>query len=898
MVERSTRSVRASRGSGPRKPERRAAGTSARRSTTLQSDPIRVPVIGVGASAGGLEAFSQLLSRLPATCGAAFVLAQHLDPKHESLLAELLARRSALPVIELGRRTRVQPDRVYVVPPACSLRLTGDSLHTTLKRKARGHPSLIDDFFTSLANNRGKRAVGVLLSGSGQDGVAGLEAIQAAGGTTLCQSPRSAQMPSMPQAAVSAQAADLVLDLPELADELVLIGRTLSGGALSAPGDEVVSAGHDDLAGVVAALRSQTGLDFSSYKPSTVRRRLARRMAFGKFNSITSYRRHLVEDPREAADLAEDLLIHVTRFFRDAAMFAALKRLSFPRLLRERGGNQPIRIWVPGCATGEEVYSLAISLLEYLEGSTPRPPIQIFGTDLSEQAIAKARAGLYPAKTRTDIPAALLHKYFTQADGGYQISRKVRSLCAFARHDVTLDPPFSRLDLISCRNVLIYHTVEAQHRALSMFHYALLPNGILILGSSESIGAKPDLFTPLAARERIFVKRAARTPAAFGVSVAEPTHAHPLIAERAVESSSIALLAGKQADRVLLGKYVPAAVLVDRDLQILQFRGASGPFIRPASGASSLSVLKMVHPSLSTELHRALRPVKGSIKASSTTVTIDTDGRSVDVRVEVLPIYVSQAQPQHALVVFQAAPGARADKEPKEGKTRGAVERLKSELIAAREHLQSLISEHESASEALRAALDAGQSSNEELQSTNEELETAKEELQSTNEELSTVNDELQARNLELNQLNNDLAHVLFSIDVPILTIGRDARIRRFNHAAQRALDLLPGDIGRPLPDVRTSRPAIGLAKVVAQVIKAGSAAEIEVLGPDQRPDVWHVRPYPGSAGVDGVIVTLVSSRNQASEGAESTPARAVQSARMEKTSRKRSQSAAKRRAR
>lgn len=818
-----------------------------------------VPVIGIGASAGGLEAFSQLLSHLPTACGAAFVLVQHLDPSHESMLSGLLAKTSPLPVVQLGVRRRVQPDHVYVVPAARSLTLASGVLCTSALRKPNKGSSLIDQFLLSLAKSLGKRSVGVLLSGGGHDGVAGLKAIQAAGGITLCQSPESAQMSGMPEAAIRARAADLVLDLPSLASELARIAQTLSGSAQALEQKPLRPAEGDGLAGLYAALRNYTGVDFSTYKQSTVKRRLARRMALGKLPSLTHYLRHLHSHPDEASEMAEDLLIHVTKFFRDPAVFAALKRTALPRLMRDRGQHEPLRIWVAGCATGEEVYSLAISVLTYLEGKTIRPVVQIFGTDISELAIAKARAGIYPAKIRADVPAEILRKYFMKVDGGYQVTRHVRSLCAFARHDMTLDPPFSRLDLISCRNVFIYHTAEAQQRALSMFHYALLPSGVLILGSSESSGARPDLFASLATRERIFVKKVARAPSTFRVSAsAETKRGLVFAASRAAESTALAQLACKEADRILLGRVAPASVLVDPDMQILQFRGQPGPYIRPASGAASLSVLKMVHPSLSPELRQALRPVRGAIKASSKTINLDVDGSWVEVRMEVLPIHVAQALPRHALVMLHpVAALPAAGPRPPAGKQRSAVERGRRELATVRDQLHSLISEHEAATEALQAALEAVQTSNEELQSTNEELETAKEELQSTNEELTTVNDELQARNLELNQLNNDLVHVLASIDMPILTLARDTRIRRFNHAAEQVLKLLPGDVGRPLSEVRTALPGVDLAKIVAQVIKGGSDAEIEVAR-EEGAYLLRARTYPaGAAGVDGVILTL-----------------------------------------
>lgn len=852
---------RASAAAAPKKRPRRSGAAKAPRLSATPADAHSVPLIGIGASAGGLEAFSLLLSSMPTQCGAALVVVQHLDPSHKSLLSGLLTRKSPFPVVQLGKRTRAQPDHVYVVPPARSLRLVDGFLDTAPLRKSSGGSSLIDQFFVSLAQGAGRRAVGVLLSGSGSDGVAGLRAIQAAGGTTLCQSPGSAQMAGMPLAAIHAQAADLVLDLPALADELVRIGAALSGGA-SVTSSSAADPGSGELHGLLTALRSHTGLDFSTYKTATVRRRLARRMALGKFETIPSYVRHLTSHPQEAADLAEDLLIHVTKFFRDPEAFVALKRVALPRLLRGRGMHEPLRIWVPGCATGEEVYSLGITLLEYLEGATVKPPIQIFASDISEVAIAKARAGLYPAKIEADVPSEILRKYFNKVEGGYQIARSVRSLCAFARHDVTLDPPFSRLDLISCRNVLIYHTTEAQQRTLSMFHYALLPNGVLLLGSSESIGARPDLFASIAARERIFVKKMARSQAPFRMSAAEPQRSYP-IQHSQITDSAISVLACKEADRILLGRFAPAAVLVDPDLQIIQFRGQAGPCIRPVSGAASLSLLKMVHTGLSSELRQALRPAKGVLKASNMTLSIDADGVMLDVRMDVLPVFVPQAKPGHALVVFQTQPSRRPEKGPRaSGAAASETERLKRELSNAQDQLQSLIADHEAATEALRAALDAGQSSNEELQSTNEELETAKEELQSTNEELSTVNDELQARNVELNQLNADLVNLLASIDVPVLSLGRDARIRRFNQAAERVLNLLPGDVGRSLSEVRTNLRGVELSTLVAQVIKTGQPAEVEVRSHEDEAYVLGARPYPsGSTGVDGVILTLRSAR-------------------------------------
>ena len=832
------------------------------------------PIVGIGASAGGLEAFTQLLSHLPRDPGLALVLVQHLDPTHDSALTELLARATKMRVFEVRDGMRIQPDHVYVIPPNSGMAVLQGRLSLVPRTKERGLHLPIDFFFRSLADEQRNRAVGVIMSGTASDGTEGLRAIKAEGGLTFAQDEKSAKYDDMPHSAIAAGVVDFVLPPEGIARELVRIARhpylTLPPAV---PAEETPPESAADLARVFVLLRAATGVDFSNYKPATIRRRIARRMLLHKIEAAADYARLLNQTPAEVDALYQDLLINVTSFFREPEAFEALKKKICPRWLKDRPPQVPLRIWVPGCSTGEEAYSLAICLLECL-GKTPgSAPIQIFGTDISEPAIQKARQGIYPESITADVSPTRLRQFFVRHDAGYQVTKAIRDLCVFARQDVTKDPPFSRLDLISCRNLLIYLGGELQRRILPTFHYSLKSDGVLLLGGSETIGAAADLFVLLDRKHKLYGRKSA--PHRMGFEQA--FHSPPV--ERAAPGRPLptAAAAGfdfqREADRVLLARYTPASVLVNDDLDILQFRGHTGAYLEPAAGAASFNLLKMAREGLLLELRSALAEArKRGLPVRRPGVRIQSPAGVLPVNLEVIPLpSPDRGRAGCFLILFaEPVPAAAPGPAPAGGKTAPAaparpaagereLARLQQELAATREYLQSVIEQHERTNQELQSANEEILSSNEELQSTNEELQTAKEELQSTNEELNTVNDELQTRNAELGQLNNDLVNLLNSAQISVVMLSGDLRIRRFTPAAEKVLNLIPGDVGRPLSDLRSNLVLPDLERQIAEVMETLTPREFEARDHDGHWFSIRVRPYKTlDQKIDGAILAVV----------------------------------------
>lgn len=545
-------------------------------------------VVGVGASAGGYEAFRELLEALPEKCGFAIVFVQHLDPVHETMLPSLLGRATKMKVVQVSDAVHIEPDVVYVAPPKANVVIRDAALLVrpidTLGERHR----TIDVFLESLAEDRHERAVGVLLSGTASDGVKGLKAIKAEGGLSLVQDEASARFNSMPRAAVLAGVADMSLPPADIAQELLRIRDHLPGPLRETP-HEVQSAEAEIIRRILARVWSVSSVDFSAYKQTTLKRRILRRMVLAKLSTFEEYLQRLERDPVEAQALYQDLVISVTSFFRDPEVFSVLKDELLPKLLQGRAQHAPLRVWVPGCSTGEEVYSLVITLLEYLGEKAPGTPMQVFGTDISDAGIEHARAGIYPESIEADVSPERLRRFFQKRDAGYQITKPVRDLCVFARQNVFKDPPFSNLDLISCRNVLIYFARELQKRVLPMFHYALNPSGYLILGGSESIGAFADLFAPAHSKQKIFAKRSVPQGTGQHFSRIETAFDHRALLPQIREEPARGFDPQREADRLLLDRYGPPSVLVDEGLNIVQFRGRTGIFLEPAPGAASLT---------------------------------------------------------------------------------------------------------------------------------------------------------------------------------------------------------------------------------------------------------------------------------------------------------------------
>jgi len=834
------------------------------------------PIVAVGASAGGLEAFSKLLERLPVDTGMAFVLVQHLDPTHHSLLTELLSRITKLPVSQVSNGTVVQPDHVYIIPPNSDMELEGLTLRLEARSMTRGQHMPVDVFMRSLAEQQKHCAIGVILSGTASDGALGIQAIKAEGGITMAQDEQSAKHSGMPRSAILTGCVDYVLPPEGIAREIERIGKhpisqwketqeakTGQEGKEGTKSTGVPQQEHD-LAPIFKLLRTSTGVDFSHYKLNTVVRRVLRRMALQKIEHLDDYVRLLNGNPDAVQELYQDLLIKVTSFFRDPGTFETLKTEIFPKLLEDRPDGAPIRVWVPGCATGEEAYSLAIAFLEFLGDRTAQFPLQIFATDISETALEVARQGTYVENIALDVSATRLRRFFVKVDRGYQISKGVRDVCIFARQDVTRDPPFSRLDLISCRNMLIYLDRLLQNKVFPVFHYAIRRGGYLLLGSSETAGNFSDLFTLVDKKHKIFMRKSSLTHGGFYFAAGEARLEMPQAATTMAlaEDGQTGVEAQKEADRIVLSKYAPAGVLVNEDMEILQFRGRTSPYLEPAPGKASLNLLRMAREGLLVEVRALMHKAKKTGRpARKENVPIKEDGRFNDVNLEVIPLKNRAGSEPCYLVMFQDRPSVPSKQEEKRAAKSNRREQiqLEQELLATKDYLQSIIEEQEATNEELKSANEEILSSNEELQSTNEELETAKEELQSTNEELTTVNEELQIRNLELNQAINDLTNLLVSVNLPVVMLDEDLRIRRFTSMAQNILKLIPADVGRPLSDINHNLQVPSLDQVVLEVIATGNIREQEVQDRSGRWYSMRIRPYKTTDNqIKGAVVVLV----------------------------------------
>jgi two-component system CheB/CheR fusion protein len=843
------------------------------RSTVMRDDVIAprgvpYPVVGIGASAGGLEAISNLLRELPPTTGMAFVIVQHLDPNYESELTDLLARTTAMPVMTIENGMTIAPNRVYVIPPNTDLTLENGKLHVSPRKPGLHMP--IDSFFASLARAQGSRAIGIVLSGNASDGSQGVRMIKGDFGLTFAQDEASARHGGMPRNAVATGAIDFVMPPAEIAHELVRISAHpyVVPPSPRQADQEILPEGDGELKKIFAVLQSSTRVDFTQYKRNTIRRRIGRRMIVQRSQTLADYARYLDSHPQEARELYRDLLINVTNFFRDPQAFGVLTKL-VADTISNRKTDDPFRVWVPGCASGEEVYSLAICLSELLQEMNRGIPLQLFGTDINEAALEKGRAAIYPEDIAEEVSPERLQRFFNKVDGGYQISRAIRDCCVFARQDLTRDPPFAHTDLVTCRNVLIYMDAALQRRILPVFHYSLNSAGLLMLGSAETVGAAPELFDVVDKQHRIYSRRAVPVrltlDLSLGRSTAEPqTHAQP-----------VSSLSGpdliRKVDRVIQSKYSPAAVVVDGDMQILQFRGHTSFYFDPTPGDASLNLLRMVRESMVVGLRRCVEAAANQgISTRETGIQVDHRGEQRNVSIEVTPIPGVAPGERYFLIVFEEVSEppkvesepplvAPADQSEYMVEIENHRRQLQHQLAETREYLRNLNEDHEAGMEELRAANEEVRSSNEELQSTNEELSTTKEELQSANEELTTVNEELQNRNHELDAVNNDLSNLLSAVNIPIVMVDGSLRVRRFNSTAEKLLELTPVDVGRPVAHLRGKLEVPSLERIVHSVLETLATKTEEV---QDKHGHWYsliVRPYRTSDNrIDGAVIVFV----------------------------------------
>ena len=839
------------------KQSRPGGGTSPDPTEETMPGPGRRPpaVVGIGASAGGLDAFSRLLEALPTDTGMAFVLVQHLDPKHESLLTLLLSSRTGMPVREATDGLELIGDHVYVGPSEADLLIAGGRLHLTPREPEAGHHLPIDGFLRSLAADAGEQAIGVILSGAASDGAKGLEAIKSAGGVTFAQEPATAEYSSMPASAIGARVVDFVLAPEAIAVELArLAGSSVDGAEPRLPEGEDEGAGYER---AFALLQDAFRVDFSAYKLPTIRRRVARRMIVRRTADLDTYLGLLADDPAEVEALYRDLLIMVTEFFRDPEAFAVLRERVFPAILRERGDDGEVRLWVAGCASGEEAYSLAITLLEVMSAQRLERRVKVFATDISEPDLATARRGIYGESIAGTVAPGLLQRYFVHTDGGYQISKAVRELCVFARHDVTSDPPFANLDLVSCRNLLIYLGAPLQRWVISSLHYGLRRDGYLLLGRSESLGRHQSLFETIDAKQKIFRKL---SPAAVepqfrypGMLRQERTR-KPIAPAEASPTAQPRRSLTQQADAAVLAAVGPPGVTVDGQHAIVEFRGDVRRYLQIRPGRASLDLLDMVRE----ELRGKVRAALAEAERTGTTAALRSIAfgkgkarRSLDLRAVPFRTAAGEA---HYVVLFDEslAPAVTTSKtDQAEQVERGETELLREELSETRERLEALVQEKEAANEELSAANEEMLSSGEEMQSVNEELET-------THEELTSTNQELRSRNLELGEVSDDLTNLLASVSFPIIMVGRDLRIRRFTPAAARLLKVLATDVGRPIGDLRLHIDVPDLEELLGEVIETMALTERDVRDDQGRWYAMQVRPFKTLDNrIDGAVLTL-----------------------------------------
>ena len=823
-----------------------------------------VAVVGIGASAGGLQAYTRLLDALPADTGMAFVLVQHMAAKHESLLPEILSRSTTMPVTEVGDRQSIEPNHVYVIPPDRDLLMRDGAL--SLQPRAPGSHHPIDLFLTALSDSHGHRAIGVVLSGTATDGTLGLQAIKAAGGITFAQD-ETAIHNGMPRSAIASGCVDFVLPPESIASEIARLARE----PYVATTDTVPPL--NEVAPIIEHVRAAIGVDFVQYKGATLQRRIARRMALQKIPTLLAYKEYLQQHAEEAKALYEDILISVTTFFRNPEAYEALRSKVFPKLFADRFKDDAVRVWVLGCSTGEEAYSLAISLTEYADEHAHPATITLYATDLNDTAVQHARRGWYPRGIINDVSPERLRRYFHEADGGYSVNKSIRELCIFAHHNALTNPPFSRMDLVSCRNVLIYMESDLQRRLLALMHYALKPSGFLLLGPSETISQQREAFDVVDAKHKLFAKRLVSRRLDTGLPIAPANRA-----QRGRGAVHIAATRDphtditREAERALLNRYAPAGVLINADADILQFRGDTGLYLTPAPGKASLNLFKMARDGLLVSLRAALlQAKKEDSPATQKRVRFRSGDADHDVNLSVVPVHSPAARERCYWVLFEdmVRSAARPALKGKRGRSNSAaargqeeqdqIGRMTQELKATREYLQSVIEQHELSNEELQSANEEVQSTNEELQSINEELETSKEEIQSTNEELTTVNDELRTRNDELFRANDDLTNLFSSVQMALVMVWRDLRIHRFTPPAEQLLNIIPADVGRPISDIKLNVNLSDLPRLLTEVMDSATPKELEVQDRQQRWHLLRIRPYRTRDNkVDGAVIALL----------------------------------------
>jgi len=828
---------------------------------TIKSNPLTEPsnmvvlntpvIIGVGASAGGLEALEDFFSHVQTPSSMAFIIIQHLDPTRKSIMPELLQRATTMKVAQARNRIKVKPNCVYVIPPNKDLSILHGSLFLLDPLASDGLRLPIDFFFRSLADDQHERAVGIILSGMGSDGTLGLRAIKENAGLSLVQEPKSAKFDSMPRSAINAGLADIIAPAEDLPERIMTL---LKHSPLDAPNDnkkQLELKSKSALEKIVIILRERTGNDFSLYKENTIYRRIERRMGLHQLKTIALYVRYLRENPQEQDLLFKELLIGVTHFFRDQEVWAQLKSVTLPALLANYPEGKELRAWVTACSSGEEAYSLAMTILDVINEVKPKGhfKLQIFATDLDEDAINIARQGYYPANIEADIPSEQMNRYFIKEGKGYRINKKVRDIVIFAPQNIIMDPPFTKLDIITCRNLLIYLGPKLQKKLIPLFHYTLVSHGILLLGNAETIGSYTPLFSAFNDNVRIYTRNDIPT---HQMEVDFPTRIFPVISlvenEPEIPHEMTIHIANlqTQADQILLQNFSPAAALVNVAGDIIYINGRTGKYLEPAAGKANWNIHAMVREELQYQLNLAMKKAQTQIEPVII-LNLKVDTHTINLTVQA----ISKPKALIGLLMVVFTDVATPIKLPHK-KLSAAEDERQAELQQAHGETQSLREQMQASQEGLKSI-------NEELQSANEELTTSKEEMQSMNEELQTVNAELQSKVDDLSWINNDMKNLLNSTEIATIFLDNKLHVRRFTSHISHLFKLIPTDVGRPLSDVVTDLDYDELQQDAKEVLDTLKFIEKEITAQNERWFKVRIMPYRTLENViDGVVITFI----------------------------------------
>ncbi len=818
-------------------------------------------IVGMGASAGGLEAFKEFFEAMPPAPGMAFIIVQHLDPTHKSLMVPLLKKHTEMAMTEVLDNTEVEPNHVYIIPPNKDMAIFNGMLHLMEPTAARGFRKPIDFFLRSLAEDQTDRAVGIILSGTGTEGTLSLKDIKGHGGLSIVQDPETAKYDGMPRSAISAGAEDFILSVKEMPKVLIEYAKNRKFKPEEKPIQ--VSIPNELLEKIFILLRNKTGCNFSDYKSSTVIRRIDKRMALNQIDKLDNYIKYLQKNQEEVLKLFQELLIGVTSFFRDAAAFEAIEKTVIPNIINSKSDGDTIRIWVPGCSTGEEAYSLAILFDEAIRKQAKVLKVQIFASDLDEYAINSARMGAYPETISADVNPQRLSRYFQGDTNTYRIKKEIRDRIVFAQHNLIKDPPFSKQDMISCRNLLIYLNADAQRKVFAIFHYALNPEGVLFLGNSESLGEYAGLFEVIDRKHKIFkfkdVKRDKMPD--IGHLFREPIPLKTINAptKKLEWQNSLASI----TEKMLLANYSPACAVINSNGDALYFSGNTGKYLQPSPGEAKLNIVEMAREGLKADLRAVItKGRKSNTLEMRKDVKVKTNGSQQFIDLSIRPLKEMGLEEDYWMVVFEdvdTVSDKTSTKKVKHAEDTTELHALEQELTATKEYLRSTIEQLEISNEELKSSNEELQSSNEELQSTNEEMETSKEELQSVNEEIVTVNTELQGKIDELAQAYDDMNNLLASTEIGTIFLDSDLSIKRFTPSMSKIINLIHSDVGRPIHDLSSNLIYDGIVEDVKKVLQKLTPFRTSVKSQDGTWYQMQIMPYRTSENmIEGVVITFV----------------------------------------